>query len=216
MRKSRATQNALMQQQFTDALRHATPEAVEMALKALTKNGTKRKKRPTKFKGTDHWVSKEQLDAICAVSSPFYSTLWRLCAAHALRIGEALSLRACNIENGYLVVQRSKGSQRTVQPLLVDLSEQINSGTYRLFPIHRSTAFLHFRKAAKAVGLRPDLCHCHVLRHSCIQWLLQSGKVPLHVASTYAGHTSLASTSAYLNCGDQKASAAAMEVIGRL
>ncbi len=52
------------------------------------------------------------------------------------------------------MLQRLKGSQRTCQPLLVDLSEQVKSGTYRLFPIHRSTAFLHFRKAVRAVHTR--------------------------------------------------------------
>ena len=203
-------------QQLVDAVRGASPEAVENALRTLRNGNGKKRKKPSRFRGTDHWITKEQLNAICEASTPFYATLWRLCAAHGLRISEALSLRPCDVEGGFLTVQRLKGSQRTVQPLLVDLSAQINSGTYRLFPVHRSTAFLHFRKAATAVGLRPDLRHCHVLRHSCIQWLLQSGKVPLHVASTYAGHTSLASTSAYLNCGDQKASAMAMEVIGRL
>lgn len=135
--------------------------------------------------------------------------------AHALRVSEALALKPENISNGFLIVERLKGSQRTVQPLLVDLSTQIASGTYRLFPVHRSTVFLRFRKAATAIGLRKDLRHDHVLRHSAIQWLLRAN-VPLHVASTYAGHTSLQSTAQYLNCGDQQASEAALGVIGKL
>jgi len=176
---------------------------------------TKKKRKPTRFHGTDHFLTRQQFAELCAASAPFYAMLWRLMVGHALRISEALSLRAEDISAGYLTIQRLKGSQRTRQPLLVDLSAQIASGTYRLFPVHRSTAFLHCRRAAAAIGLHPDLWHPHVLRHSCCQWLLQAN-VPLHMASTYMGHSSLASTAQYLNCGDEKASAAAMEVIGRL
>jgi integrase len=89
------------------------------------------------------------------------------------------------------------------------------SGTYRLFPVHRSTAFLHFRKAAAAIGLHPDLRHPHVLRHSTAHWMLAGG-APLNATSQYLGHTSLASTAAYLNVSDAVASAAAASVIGTL
>ena len=174
---------------------------------------SEKKRNASRFHGTDHWITREQLAALCAVSEPLYATLWRLMAAHALRISEALSLRADDVAGGYLVVTRLKGSQRTRQPLLVDLSTQVASGSYRLFPVHRSTAFLHFRKAAAAVGLHPDLRHPHVLRHSTAHWMLNGGAA-LNVTSQYLGHTSLASTAAYLNCSDQVASAAAAQIIG--
>ena len=173
----------------------------------------KKRKPPTRFKGTDHWLTREQFDALCAASEPFYALLWKTCLAHALRISEALALRPSDIEGGFLTVARMKHGQKTTQKLLVDLSTLTSTGTYRVFPIHRSTAFLRFRQAAKAIGLRPDLRHPHVLRHSAAQWLLRAG-TPLHVASQYLGHTSLASTSAYLNCGDAQASAAAAPILG--
>jgi integrase/recombinase XerD len=175
----------------------------------------KKKRKATRFHGTDHWITREQLAALCAASEPLYATLWRLMAAHALRISEALALRADDVAGGFLVVNRLKGSQRTRQPLLVDLSAQIASGTYRLFPVHRSTAFLHFRKAAAAIGLYPDLRHPHVLRHSTAHWMLNGGAA-LNVTSQYLGHTSLASTAAYLNCSDAMASRAAASIIGGL
>lgn len=174
-----------------------------------------RKNRKTRFHGTDHWITREQLAALCAASEPLYATLWRVIAAHALRISEALSLRADDVANGFLVVKRLKGSQRTRQPLLVDLSAQVAAGTYRLFPVHRSTAFLHFKKAASEIGLHPDLRHPHVLRHSTAHWMLNGGAA-LNVTSQYLGHTSLASTAAYLNCSDAMASAAAASIIGAL
>lgn len=202
--------------QIIEALRRASPDVLAAALKSVkgTRGGEKKKakKKPCRFRGTDHWITREELEAVCAVSPPMYAKLWRVCAFHALRISEALALRAEDIQNGFLTVRRLKGSRTTVQKLLVNLDEQIASGTYRLFPLHRSSAFLRFRAAAAKVGLRPDLRHPHVLRHSTAHWLLDSG-VPLHVASQYLGHTSLASTSAYLNCGDTMASAAAAKVI---
>jgi integrase/recombinase XerD len=174
----------------------------------------KKKRKATRFHGTDHWITREQLAALCSKSTPFFATLWKLCAAHALRISEALALRADDIAGGFLVVKRLKGSQRTRQPLLVDLSAQVATGSYRLFPIHRSSAFLHFRRAAAEIGLHPDLRHPHVLRHSTAHWMLAGGAA-LNVTSQYLGHTSLASTAAYLNCSDQMASAAAASIIGR-
>jgi hypothetical protein len=143
-------------------------------LKQSTKAATtpaKKKRKATRFHGTDHWITREQLAALCAASEPLYATLWRLMAAHALRISEALSLRPCNVEGGFLTIQRLKGSQRTRQKLLVDLSAQVT------FSIQCAVA--------------------------------------LNVTSQYLGHTSLASTAAYLNCSDQVASAAAAQIIGR-
>lgn len=174
----------------------------------------KKKRKATRFHGTDHFLTREQFTALCAASEPLYATLWRLMACHALRISEALCLRADDVAGNVLTIQRLKGSQRTRQPLLVDLSVQIACGSYRLFPIHRSTAFLHFRRAAAAIGLHPDLRHPHVLRHSTAQWMLAGGAA-LNITSQYLGHTSLASTAAYLNCSDAKASAAAAQIIGR-
>jgi len=174
----------------------------------------KKPRKATRFHGTDHWLTREQFAALCAASEPMYATLWKLMVSHALRISEALALRADDVAGGFLTIQRLKGSQRTRQPLLVDLSAQVASGTYRLFPIHRSSAFLHFRKAAAAIGLHPDLRHPHVLRHTTAHWMLNGGAA-LNVTSQYLGHTSLASTAAYLNCSDALASAAAASIIGR-
>jgi integrase len=210
-RQPRADDNTV--RQFTAALRHATPEMIEMALKALMKNGTKRRKKASRFKGTDHWLTPQQFSDLCEASSPFYSLLWKTCLGHALRISECLAIRPCDIENGFLTVTRLKHGQKTIQPLMVDLSSLIATGSYRVFPVHRSSAFLAFRRAGKAIGLRPDLCHPHVLRHTAVQMLLRAG-TPLHVASQYVGHTSLTSTSQYLNCGDAQASAAAAAAIG--
>jgi integrase len=185
--------------------------AAATTTEAATPEKRKRKK-PCRFKGTDHFLSRAEFDALCAASEPFYATLWKVCIAHALRISEALAIRPGDIQCGYLTVKRLKGSQTTVQRLLVNLDEQIKSGTYRLFPISRSSAFLHFRASARKIGLHPDLCHPHVLRHSAAHWMLDGG-ANLAVTSQWLGHTSLASTSAYLRVSDMSASAAAEQIM---
>ena len=172
----------------------------------------KKPRKACRFKGTDHFLSRAEFDRLVLASEPFYATLWKVCVAHALRISEALAIRPCDVQAGFLTVRRLKGSQTTVQRLLVNLDEQIKSGTYRLFPISRSSAFLHFRASARKIGLHPDLCHPHVLRHSAAHWMLDGG-ANLAVTSQWLGHTSLASTSAYLRVSDMSASAAAEQIM---
>jgi integrase len=193
--------------------RAATTNTANPAVVAPEK---KPRKPPARFKGTDHWITKEQLaEVVAAEPDPMYATIFRLLAAHGLRVSEALSLRKCDVECGFLTIQRLKGSQKTTQKLLVDLSTYIASPSYRLFPVSRSSVFLHFRRAAAKVGLHPHLRHPHCLKHSTAHWLLNAG-TPLQVASQYLGHSSISSTAQYLNCSDQMASAAAQQLIGTL
>jgi integrase/recombinase XerD len=201
------------------ALRSASPEVLDAALRALRdgSNGDGERKKPrkrTKFYGTDHQLSREEFAALCDASTPFYRLLWRLMLGHGLRVSEALGLRAQNVQNGFLCVQRLKGSEYTRQPLLVDLSSRLATGSYRIFPCHRSSAYLHFRKAAAKVGIDRDRQHDHVLRHTCICWMLAAG-VPVHVVSRYVGHRSINSTSQYMNCSDLAAAKAA-GVVGQV
>jgi integrase len=179
-------------------------------------NGTKKRRKPCRFKGVDHFVTEQELEQICANEpDPMYVAVFRMLFKHAMRVSECLALRREDIQCGFVTIRRLKGSLTTTQRLLVDISAYIAAPTYRIFPCSRSSVFLHWRKAATRAGLRVDLRHPHVAKHGCIQSLLLSG-VPLQVASRYAGHASIASTAAYLNCGDLTASAAAAKVFGGL
>ena len=144
-----------------------------------------------------------------------YKTIFRLLAAHGLRVSEVLALRRDDVANGFLVARRLKGSQVTMQKLLVDVSAYASAPSYRLFPVSRSSVFLHYRNAARRAGLHPFLCHPHTLKHSCAHWLLRGG-ADLATTSTYLGHSSLSSTAQYLNVSDTTASAAAQQIIGTL
>jgi len=121
------------QDQIAELLRSASPAALEAALRALRNdnggNGHGKRKRKCRFKGTDHWLTKQELEQLCAASEEPYRTMWKLAAAHGLRVSELCALRPADVENGFLTVSRLKGSQRTVQKLLVDLSHLTNKGS---------------------------------------------------------------------------------------
>jgi integrase len=200
-------------QQVINALRTASPEALAAALKVLRNGSEKKKRKKTRFHGSDHFLSREEFEALCQASTPFYALLFRLMLAHGLRVSEAIGLRPQDVADGFLCVQRLKGSEFTRQPLLVDLSARLATGSYRIFPCHRSSAFLNFRKAAAKVGIDRSRAHPHCIRHSTICWMLNAG-VPVHVVSHFVGHRSIQSTSMYMNCSDTTASAAAAKVMG--
>lgn len=186
-----------------------------MASSTLQLNGKKRKS--VRFHGTDHWLTKEQFTALLAVSDERDALLWRLIAAHGLRISEALAVCPQDVINGQLTINREKGSWQQKHTLLVNLAPYLTNRVpfARIFPFSRQTAFEHFREAAKKAGLHPDLWHPHVLRHTCANWML-SGGASLSEVSQYLGHSSIASTAHYLNCSDKVASDKAAQIIGTL
>src|ERR1017187_9423832 len=90
MRKQLRAEQDKMVQEIAAALKGASPEALQAALKTLRNGkGTKKRKKPSRFRGSDHWLSRPEFDALCAASDPFYALLWKTCLAHALRISEA-------------------------------------------------------------------------------------------------------------------------------
>jgi integrase len=138
---------------------------------------------------------------------------------HGLRASEAVNLTPANfISEGYLDVQRLKGSLRTVQPLVEHELEILNERAAvdawvlhkpkgdRLFPISRVQFFRLMRRYGSQAGLPRHLCHPHVLKHSiAMQSIKEAG---IENVRQYLGHKSISSTGAYLKVGDDAASRA--------
>jgi integrase len=94
----------------------------------------KARKPPAKFKGTDHWITKEQFSHVCAEEpNEMYVAIFKVMASHGMRVSEVLALRRDDVANGFIVARRLKGSQVTMQKLLVNLDAFIAAPTYRLF-----------------------------------------------------------------------------------
>jgi type 1 fimbriae regulatory protein FimB len=149
---------------------------------------------------------------------------------HGLRASEICNLRLSDLDlkNGSIVIERLKGSLRTVQavtdhrgePLLNEvkalrewLRERRRDGSDYLFNsqkggrLDRSQVFRLFRQIARQAGLAAEKQHPHCLKHSIASHLV-SGNVNLALIQRQLGHKSIGSTMRYVTTTDQQASKA--------
>lgn len=138
--------------------------------------------------------------------------------SHALRASEVVALTPDNFADGFLTVQRLKGSLRTTQPLVCHTNPLLDErkavfefmrgkpGNQRLFPMSRQHFWWLFRSYAERAGVPAHKRHPHVLRHTLALDVIDSAGV--HNTKQYLGHKSLSSTGEYLKVGDDAASAA--------
>ena len=140
---------------------------------------------------------------------------------HGLRASEVIGLKASNIRDGHLTVQRLKGSLKTTQPLLdsvdplfderaalIEFARQSKPGK----PIF-GVKYLQFRrimwKHARAAGIPAHKAHPHALKHSIAMHSIQRAGV--ENVRQYLGHKSLSSTGVYLEVSDDDAAEAVGE-----
>jgi integrase len=149
---------------------------------------------------------------------------------HGMRASEVCNLLLSDLDmkNGSIVVERLKGSLRTVQavtehrgePLLNEvkairewLRQRSDDGSDYLFNsqkggrLDRSQVFRLFRAIARKAGLAAEKQHPHALKHSLATHLV-SANVNLALIKQQLGHKSIGSTMRYVNANDQQASKA--------
>lgn len=136
---------------------------------------------------------------------------------HGLRASEVTGLKADNVVDGYLTVQRLKGSLKTSQQIvasddwifderpLIEFARR-TPPNQTLFKIGRSQFWRIVRKYARAAGIPAHKAHPHALKHSIAMQTIHSAGVE-HVRQ-HLGHKSLSSTGEYLRVSDDQASAA--------
>jgi type 1 fimbriae regulatory protein FimB len=157
---------------------------------------------------------------------------------HGLRVSEVCNLRLCDLDlkNGNIVIERLKGSLRTVQaltehrgePLLNEvkalrewLKERRDDGSDFLFNsqkggrLDRSQVFRLFRTIAAEAGLPRQKQHPHCLKHSIANHLI-SANVNLALVKQQLGHKSIGSTMRYVATSDQQASKATASALMQL
>lgn len=131
---------------------------------------------------------------------------------HGLRISEVCSLTPNHFRDGYLTIQRLKGSLQTTQPVIpstwVELEPYMQPfrGRQRIFTIQRSQLSKLFERYAWLAGIPAHLRHFHILKSSC-------GMHSIAIAGIenlrqFLGHKCISSTGAYLKVSDPEASAA--------
>ena len=142
---------------------------------------------------------------------------------HGLRGSEVVSIVRDDIADGFLTVQRLKGSMRTTHPLVASnnplLDERAAVFDYllkmhrnqKLFPVSRWTFWRRTRRYAEAAGIPKHLRNVRVIKHSIAMILI--GKIQLNELQQYLGHKSLSSTGAYLKVSDAEACAAVADAL---
>ena len=144
---------------------------------------------------------------------------------HGLRISETLSLEKEDIRDGFISVQRLKGSLKTVQPYIINddpeldeskrLSElyHILKPKEKLFPITRFGVHKLIQSAGSKAGIPKHLLHAHALKHSIAMQTIHTAGI--ENVRQWLGHRSIASTGEYLRVSDEEAAkhvAAAMRI----
>jgi integrase/recombinase XerD len=97
---------------------------------------------------------------------------------HGLRASEVTGFKRDAVRDGHLMIQRLKGSLRTVQPLVEHPDPLLNerqalidyclksASNQPVFNVSRSQFWRLVQKYAKAVGIPEHKAHPHVLKHS--------------------------------------------------
>jgi len=137
---------------------------------------------------------------------------------HGLRASEVTTLTSDSVRDGFLTVQRLKGSLKTTQPLIVNQDPLLNEKDAletrareaqpgeRLFPVSRVQFFRVMRKHAATAGIPQHKAHPHVLKHSIAMQTIRGAGI--ENVRAYLGHKSISSTGEYLKVDDDSASAA--------
>ena len=138
---------------------------------------------------------------------------------HGLRASEITHLTPKNFADGFLTVQRLKGSLRTTQALAEDTNPLLNeraliadfiAGMHedeRLFPVRRETFWRRVQRHAKAIGLPAHKRNTKMFKHSIALQAIKAG-VGIQDVRQFLGHKSLSSTGEYLRVSDEEAGAA--------
>lgn len=134
---------------------------------------------------------------------------------HGFRASEICALRADHIRDGYIRVERLKGSETNIQEAHPDVLAYAKDKTGPLFKIKRRQFFNIVRKHCTTAGIPEHLAHPHVLRHTTCVLMLEGG-AKLPEIQKRAGHKSLASTGRYLVVSDAAASKAFVAAIGNI
>jgi len=175
-----------------------------------------------------HHLDRDQITALLRAARAgrrrdwvlFLVTYW-----HGLRASEAVNLTPAHFRDGFLTIQRLKGSLRTVQPLveqpdeLLDERRAVNSllashltrfgpggRSVPLFPLSRVQFYRLMRHYGALAGLPRHLCHPHVLKHSIAMQTIKTAGI--ENVRQYLGHRSISSTGEYLRVNDDEASQA--------
>lgn len=173
-------------------------------------------------------LTRPELDGLLTVARKYSELDYLMLACifdHGLRVSEAVCLTKDNIVDGYLVVQRLKGSRKTSQPLLgnerlgLESLATAHSDGGRFFlteyepTVARVIAWRRVQKYGREAGVPVFKCHPHALKHTTGR-LGYEGGMGLPELQTYLGHVNGKNTMVYAEAPESVACSAFAAAVG--
>lgn len=172
----------------------------------------------------NHLTREELKSLLKEVPNPRQRLMLKVGFWHGLRVSEIINLDGSSIRDGYVSVQRLKGSMKTHQPFQVsvdpildesqelhDLAKTAKPGE-RLFPMTRFGVGKLMQRAGRRAGIPRHKLFPHILKHSiAMQTIHDAG---IENVRQWLGHRNISSTGAYLNVTDEAASIAITRAAG--
>lgn len=155
-------------------------------------------------------LTKDELNRLLAVAGSD-ALMFRVMFNHGLRVSEVINLTDANIVDGFLVVQRLKGSKRTTQRVLADEAELLTMKG-RFFPMSRWTVNRRLEEYGAAAGISG--LHAHVLKHTCGRLSYKAG-LGLPEIQKRLGHVVGSNTMIYMEADEAEADLAFAAAVGR-
>lgn len=174
-------------------------------------------------------LTRPELDALLAVALRHSELDYLMLATifnHGLRVSEAVGLTKHNIIDGYLVIQRLKGSKKTNQPLLGNEKlgletlavAHLDGGRFFLTQykptVARVIAWRKIRAYGKEAGVPEHKCHPHALKHTTGR-LGYEGGMGIPELQVWLGHVNGKNTMCYLESTEEQAALAFSAAVGK-
>lgn len=145
---------------------------------------------------------------------------------HGLRVSETINLTGRSIRDGFVTVQRLKGSMKTIQPYMSSTDPDLNEvpgltelantvgPNELLFKMTRFGVYRLMQRCGERAGIPKHKLHPHSLKHAiCLATIHTAG---IENVRQWVGHKSISSTGSYLRVTDEaagKAVASAMALV---
>jgi integrase len=144
-------------------------------------------------------LTDEEVQAVASIPDP-HGFVVRLGLATGLRWGELCRAQASDVQNGVLVVSKTKTGKVRRVPLSSDIRDELRSRVGRLIPfsVRASGSFNRVVRTRSGVSR----FHLHQLRHTfACRWLERGGS--LAALQQILGHSTIVTTQRYARLTDQ-------------
>jgi integrase len=157
-------------------------------------------------------LTKDELSRLLEVAGTD-RLMFRVLFNHGLRVSEVINLTDANIVDGYLVVQRLKGSCKTTQPLLAD-EQELKTMTGTFFPMSRITVWRRMQEYGAQAGIPEFKRHPHIFKHTTGR-LGYKGGMGIPELQSYLGHVNGGNTLKYMAATEEEAASAFAAAVGK-